>query len=266
MHFASTQFVRRFSDGSHLFRCFISGTRPDVLAQLAAGDCEITPDNDILLTLFHHTTPASVQAITKSGHFKGSPWNVQGTRKLQNIEYAYFTSLPEIAHELDLRRIGMASDGVLFFLPTNGLVPHDVMRIPVYRESTWNRSATIKARVPASALASQHVYRHAPHDDSVYFEICHPEIQRVGLVPGATLAFDGHSVVPSPENVKHFAYVVLGDADTGVGLRAPYDEEETRSIFLIERCDAESIFEFWIRNANTDQITGRSFEPAAFRT
>lgn len=260
--FTSGQLVRKFVDGSHLFRCFISGA-PD-LAALAAGTCTIGDDNDPLLDLFHHTTPEALEAIEKSGHFRASPWNVQGTKKLENVGYAYFTSLPSIRSESDLQRIAMASDEQIVLLPTNARSKTDAVRISVYRESTWNRRATLKVSVPASAIAPQHVYRHAPHGDAVYFEVCHPEIFRVGLLPGAVLPFGGGRVQPAPSDLKRFDYAVLGDADSAYGLEAPYDEENTKALFVVERCPEESFFDFWERNANTDQIADREFERMAF--
>lgn len=258
--FASTQFVRRYEDGAQLYRCFVCGARAAALMAQAAGRCEVSEAHDILLTLHHHTTDAAASAIAQSRHFRGSAWNIQGTRKLRNVEFAYFTSLPRITHDLHLQRIGMASNGWMHFLPTNGSAPHDVISIPVYRESTLNRRATLNVKISAAAITSQHVYRHSPRGEPTYYEICHPEILRVGLVPGTTLAFDGSVTNAATASLKRFDYVVLGDADTREGLLAPYDEEETRSVLHIERCDSITFFEFWRRHANSDQVSGRTFE------
>lgn len=262
IQFTSSQLVRKFEDGSHLYRCFISGAAD--LAAIATGTCAISDDNDVLLDLFHHTTPEAREAIVESGHFRASSWNVQGTKKLENVGYAYFTSLRAIRTERDLHRIAMASDEQIVLMPTNARNRADAVLIRVYRESTSNRQATLKVSVPASAIASQHLYRHAPRGDVVHFELCHPEIFRVGLVPGAVLPFEGERVRPAPKSLKGFDYVVLGDADTAAGLEAPYDEENTKALFIVERCAEESIFDFWKRNANTDQVTGREFERLAF--
>ena len=264
VRFSSKDFVRRFDDGAQLFRCSISG--PADLASLAAGTCDPCDDDDLLLDLFHHTTEQAREGIRQSGHFRASPWNVQGTKKLANVGYAYFTSLSAIKLEGDLRRIAMASDGEIALLPTNSHSQNDAIGIKVYRESTTNRTATLKTAVPASAIASQHVYRHAPHQNPVYYEICHPEILRVGLIPGALLPIAGDRALPVVGDLKAFRYVVLGDADTAEGLTAPYDEENTRELFLVERCEAESIFDFWRRNANTDLHDGRDFERMTFQT
>jgi hypothetical protein len=263
VRFSSGQFVRRFGDGSHLYRCVITGAED--LSKLAGGTCLVTETHDVLLDLFHHTTAESKQAIEASGHFRASSWNVQGTKKLQNVGYAYFTSLPAIRDDADLQRIAMSSDAFIYLMPTNGTKRTDALQLRVYRESTTNRRSTIKISVPADAVASQHVYRHAPLRYPVYFEVCQPEIYRVGLVPGAVLPIEDGRVKPVSDSLKSFGYVVLGNADTHRGLEAPYDEEETEEIFVIESCPNESIFDFWKRNANTDQMTGRFFERQVFQ-
>lgn len=262
VRFSSDHFVRRFDDGAQLFRCAISG--PSDLASFATGTCILGDDHDVLLNLFHHTIDQARDAIRQSKQFRASPWNVQGTKKLENVGYAYFTSIPAIESDADLRRIAMASDGEIDLRPTNASV-NDAVRIKVYRESTTNRTATLNIVVPASVIASQHVYRHAPHGDPVYFEVCHPEIFRVGLVPGAVLPIVGDSTLPAAGSLKSFDYVVLGDADTVEGLEAPYDEEHTQELFLVERCEGESIFDFWKRNANSDRRQGREFERMKFQ-
>lgn len=264
IQFTSGQLVHKFEDGSHLYSCFISGA-PD-LAAIATGTCTIGDDNDLRLDLFHHTTPESRKAIEESGHFRSSSWNVQGTKKLENIGYVYFTSLQVIQTERDLQRIAMASDAQIVLMPTNARSWADAVPIRVNRESTWNRRATLKVSVPASAIASQHLYRHTPRGEVVHFEICHPEIFRVGLTPGAILPFEGGRVQPVLKSLKRFDYVVLGDADSAIGLEAPYDEENTKALFIIERCPVESFFDFWKRNANTEQSNGREFERMAFES
>ena len=158
----------------------------------------------------------------------------------------------------------MASDGDIALLPTNSHSRNDAIHIRVYRECTTNRTATLKVTVSASAIASQHVYLHAPHGSPVYYQICHPEILRVGLVPGAVVPLTGDRALPAADDLKRFNYVVLGDADTSEGLMAPYDEEDTQQLFLVERCEGESIFDFWKRNANTDLHDGRDLERMTF--
>ena len=257
------RFVRRFRDGSQLYRCRIAG--PPDIENYSTGRCSVSDDHDVLLDLFHHTLPATVELIRESGNFRASAWNIQGTRELANIGYAYFTSLPAIRSEEDLHAIAMASSGKIVLCPTNASGQQDLVVIDVYRQSTLDRTARIIVSVPAEMIATQHVYRHAPRGEPVYYEACHPAIARVGLQPGRVIRFDGGRLCSSEDELKLFNYVVLGDADTREGLVAPYDEENTASTFLIEHCLEETFFDYWLRHPNSDQIAGRSVERMVFR-
>jgi hypothetical protein len=257
----SDQLLASLNDGAQVYRSLISS--PNGLLSDAAGSCSLMDDGDFLLTLFHHTTDAAAQAIGASGHFRGSSWNVQGTRELKNVAYAYFTSLPKIESEEDLAKIAMASDGRLILLPTNATSRRQAIPIKVYRQSTTDRTATLEVGVPSSLIASQHVYLH-PAAPVYYYELCHPEIYRVGLQPGRVAQFQGREVSVSETDLRRFDYVVLGNADTPEGLVAPYDEEETTSLFYIERCKGVSFLEFWRENANTDRVSWRSPEMLQF--
>lgn len=248
-------FVASLSDSSQVFRCLILPL-PSV-ALVADGTCSLEADGDFLLNLFHHTSKEAVEAINESGHFRGSRWNVQGTRELKNVEYAYFTSLRKVASEEDLAKIAMASSGRIGLLPTNATSGRQAIVIEVYRQSTLDRTETLPIAVPASLIASQHIYRHAPMNEAVYYEVCHPDIYRVGLQPGKVAPLsDGILAVPEAGR-KRFEYVVLGDADTAEGLVAPYDEEESRSLFHIEGCREQTFLEFWRSHANSNQVSWR---------
>lgn len=255
--------VRRFRDGSQLYRCRIAG--PADLEGYSAGRCSVSDDHDILLDLFHHTLPQTVELIRQSGHFRASAWNIQGTRELCNIGYAYFTSLPAIRSDEDLQAIAMASTGKLVMRPTNASSWKDLVVIDVYRQNTLDRTATITVSVPVEMIATQHVYQHAPRGEPVYYEACHPAIARIGLQPGRVIQFDGARLCYSESDLKRLNYVILGDADTREGLIAPYDEENTASKFLIEHCPEETFFDYWLRHQNSDQTVGRSIERMVFR-
>ena len=119
--------------------------------------------------------------------------------------------------------------------------------------------------VPASLVASQHVYRHAPTQGAVHYEVCNPDIYRVGLQPGKVAPFhDGTLTVPEADR-QRFEYVVLGDADTPEGLIAPFDEEETESLFHIETCERQTFFDFWRSHANSDQVSWRAPDVLLFK-
>lgn len=252
------QLVRHSVDGSQVYKCRVSG--PVALDGFASGKCAVDEDSNIQLQLFHHTLPATIDVIRDCGYFLGSPWNVQGNKKLENVAYAYFTSLPAIQSDDDLRRIAMASDGKIHLLPTNSNSERDIVTVNVYRQSTCDRRSSMAVYIATDLIAPQHVWRHAPQGLPVYYEVCHPSIARVGLQPGHVLRFsDGH-ISPASDEIKRFSYVVLGDADDPAGLVAPYDEEHTRSLFLIENCGDQTFFDFWVKQANTDQFSGRSVE------
>lgn len=256
-------FVASLSDSSQVFRCLISPLPSAAL--VADGTCTLEADGDFLLNLFHHTTKEAVEAINASGHFRGSRWNVQGTRELKNVEYAYFTSLQKIASERDLARIAMASSGRIGLLPTNAKSAREVIAIEVYRQTTLDRTETLPMSVPASLVASHHIYRHAPKQEAIYYEVCNPDIYRVGLLPGKVAPFQyGKLEVPDADR-KRFEYVVLGDADTAEGLIAPFDEEETKSLFHVEGCDQQTFLDFWRSNANTDRVSWRAPEMLKFK-
>jgi hypothetical protein len=255
--------VRSYVDGSFLYRCRIAG--PKRLRTYAAGTCLLNDDHTIWLDLFHHTTASAASSIRASGHFRGSRWNIQGTKKLVNVEYAYFTSLPRIINRKHLQHIGMASDGAIHLITTNGVRPHNVVRIEVYRESTLNRRHTIRVRMPADVIAPQHVWRHDAIDQPAYYEVSHPAIFRVGLEPNTVLPFAAGTVDPARICLKRFDYAILGYATTRAGLVAPYDEEDTRELFKIERCTEDGdLFSFWRRCPNLDHYTGRMVERQQF--
>lgn len=261
--FTSGGFVASLSDSSQVYRCVMSA--PADLAQSADGTCSLEPSGDFLLDLFHHTTDHAAEAIQASGHFRGSYWNVQGTRELTNVAYAYFTSLQRIAAEQDLAKIAMASTGVIGLLKTNAASAKEAIPLKVYRQSTLDRTATVPVSVPASLVASQHVYRHAAIGQAVYYEACNPDIYRVGLQPGKVAPFmDGLLNVPDADR-KRFEYMVRGDADTEAGLIAPFDEEETKSILHIEACTQQNLFDFWRTHANSNQVAGRAPDLLVFK-
>lgn len=261
--FTSAGFVASLSDSSQVYRCLISG--PADLAQTADGTCSMDPTGDIRLDLFHHTTDQAAAAIRASGHFRGSYWNVQGTRELKNVAYAYFTSLQRIASEADLARIAMASVGHIGLLRTNAVSRRETIPLKVYRQSTSDRTATVPVSVLASLVAPQHIYRHAPQRQAVYFEACSPDIYRVGLQPEKVAPFaDGLLTVPEADR-KRFEFMVLGDADTEAGLIAPFDEEETKSLLHIEACTDQSLFDFWLEHSNSDLVAGRAPELLVFK-
>ena len=261
--FTSGGFVASLSDSSQVYLCVISA--PADLARSAVGTCSLEPSGDFRLDLFHHTTDLAAQAIQASGHFRGSFWNMQGTRELKNVAYAYFTSLQRITSEQDLAKIAMASTGFIGLLKTNATSAKEAIRLKVYRQSTMDRTATVPVSVLASLVAPQHLYLHSAIGQAVYYEACNPDIYREGQQPGKVAPFiDGVLNVPNADR-KRFEYMVLGDADSEAGLIAPFDEEETKSLLHIEACTQQTLFDFWRSNANSDQVAGRAPELLVFK-
>ncbi|MGL4295267.1 MAG: hypothetical protein ACRCTG_06085 [Aestuariivirga sp.] len=254
------RFVRAYDDGSFLYACRIAG--PAGFEARATGGCRVAEDHTIWLDLFHHTTDEAGAAICASRHFRGSSWNIQGNKALVNVAYAYFTSLPTITTDAELQSIAMATDGEVSLIRTNGATPADVVNIKVYRENTFNRRHSIAVRVPAHAVAPQHIWRHDPYEQATYYEVSKPAIFRIGLEPSTVLPFDGQAIDISQASMKRFDYVILGYADTLDGLLAPYDEEETKQIFKVERC--EDLFAFWRDHANSDQFSQKTLEMQKF--
>lgn len=253
--------ISRLPDGSHLYRCEVEG--PPSFADEATGKAELLPDNDFALRLFHVTNAKAAEAIRTSGEIWSSAWNLQGTRRLKNVAYAYFTSLPDIRGSEDLQRIAMASDGKIAFQTTSQRAREQLLILEVYRESTSQRTESIPVTVASALLAPAHLLLHRTGPET-YYEVVGPEIYRVGVRPGSSLRYaDGRALADEP-SLKRFTYIVMGDAGQVQGLAAPYDEEETEEIMHLELLEGCDPFAFWIQNANSDQMTGRTFESKEF--
>ncbi len=276
VRFFSSDFVRNLSDGAQLFRCELLG--PKDLYEYATGEAEWGMGDVPYLRLFHHTTRDARAKIAASGHFRTGPYNIQGTTKrLQNVAYAYFTPLDKITTDGDLRRIAMAPGGVIqlirdgFTLP-KVLMPgweetykNNILQLPVYPCDPSKREVSIDAWIDSTTLAPQHIYR---HDDgtSVFYELPHSFIQRVGTVPNGNVVFDDKSRISRQQDLKAFDYVVVGDCTTLAGLAAPYDEEDTTHIMKLERVpDGRTLLQFWFDFGNQDLYSGKHVETQQFK-
>ena len=255
----SADLCSKYADGAQLYKCLISHNEP--LVQNASGKCRKF-DDKFWITVFHHTTPEIAKLIRESRHFLGSEWNIQGTRRLKNVCYPYFTTLSRIQTDADLEHIAMSSRGKV------ELVGIGVrLSLPVYRESTLNRTESLRVRIPCEIASPVHLRLFDPSDSSSpsYFEVVQPGIVRVGLLPGKSIKFSGHKVDLEQENLKTFDYVICGNASSELGLSAPYDEEETTEIVHLEQLKKVDLFEFWMQNTNTDQVSGRNPEERTFK-
>lgn len=254
-----------YDDGAQLYHCTFEGPRS--IARYASGLCHAVPSGDYALRVYHHTTPDRAAKIRGSAELWSSNWNLAGTRELVNVAYGYFTTLPQIRNEADLRLIAMSSSEYIQFQTTSNRVREEVLSLKVYRGSTKDRTCALRFDVPSEIIAPPHLLLHPNVGvNSAYYEVVGSDIIRVGVTPAAVLQISGTDISVPRTSLKHFDYVVLGDAALLEGLAAPYDEEETRNVTLLEKLDDNvDFFQFWWNHQNTDQVTGRTFEPRTLR-
>lgn len=272
-------FIRNFDDGSCLYKCSIKG--PENLDEYATGCSYFKNDLTPILKLYHHTKPETVETILQCRYLNGSQWNMQGTKKLVNVSYAYFTCLDKILKPNDLIQIAMASEGKIhlivddfevpttmygnkrFDIPTilppnwNELYGDKILKLVVYRENTLSRTGTLSFFVDSTKLASQHIWKHIPTDGPVYYQICNPFIYRIGLHPNGHINFEKNKhFVYNSSDMINFNYIVIGTCTTQAGLSAPYDEENTKEIFKIHKMDDdENILDYWFKEPNKDHFS-----------
>lgn len=266
--FKSSDLVRGFSDGSQLFKCeFLVN---DDIGECALGKADFNSNYDIAIELFHHTTPEIVALILESNYLRGSSWNIQGSTELKNSDHVYFTPLHEIKMERDLERIAMSSNEEIMLIKDDFNLPgvllpgwrethkNDILFLKVYRENTANRTASLSFMVPAEYIAPLHVLKHSPADSGVYYEFSAPFIHRVQVPKSEFLRFDNNTI-PREQNILIHEKIIIGDATTLNGLKAPFDEENTEHIFKIEFIkDKQSIHDFWFENANENLFGERN--------
>jgi hypothetical protein len=260
INFASKNLEQHYKDGSLLYSCTIRA--PKFLHRYTTGKAKHN-DGQIFLKVHHHTTPENKISIQGGKEFWSSPWNIQGTKKFENIAYLYMTALPSIDQESDLTEIAMSSTAKLDFRRDSNTSGIPDLTLTVYRESVKNRKETLSYWIDASALNTQPIHKHTGAIP-VYYEYVGPYIQRIGVETGSTIKIIRNRLVPVA--LKYMDYVVVGDANTNAGLEAPYDEEQTKSRLMIERLDDDSdINEFWFSNSNTNQFDNKTAELAAFK-
>lgn len=234
---------------------------PADLTVKATGTWKDGPNGELLLRLFHHTTNDARTGILSSRTFRSSAWNIQGNKKLSNISYVYFTSLDSIKTREDLAAIAMSPNRLLHLRRDGSVIPtpvpsnwkqtdlaQDILEVEVYWSAPEKRNSPIEVDVPAILLAPGHVWRHS-EGLVVNYEVSRPAIFRVGVEPGRTVPVATDGTIVRPPGFKQFGYMVIGDATTLDGLRAPYDEENTSYTFQIQDGDIAPL-EFWFENAN----------------
>jgi hypothetical protein len=254
--------IRTCADGSCIYSCHFSRMngnscpRPSGIWREEGARYQ--------LMLYHHTNDAGYRGITSAQELWGSRRNIQGNLWLHNIAYGYFTGLQSIRTEEDLMAIAMSSSGLTGFVPTNA--PYDARyasMVPITQQTAADRARTLALWVDCELLAPNHLWFHRPTEEPAYYEIVLPKVFRVGLQPGHDIQIIGNQVEVSETGRRIFEYVVVGNADSHVGLQAPFNEEETTQVAVIEQLRGDQeIIECWKRLANTNQFDNRSLEYA----
>jgi len=251
VEFNNTQLLKKNRDGSEIYECTISSVRD--LIHYTTGKAKLT-ENMIKIQLFHHTKKEIVKLIEKDKSFIPSKWNLQGTKKLKEISYHYFTCIDKIKCKEDLQIIAMSHSGKMYFLIDNGNKSRkeDVLELNVYRESTKNRTESIGVFVDIDILSTPHIYKHYPNREAVYYEIVSPFIYRIAVLNNSRLHIKNNETVNNYE-IYHNNYVVVGDCRSKEGLLAPYDEENTKEILKVEQSqEVECILSTWFKFQNLD--------------
>jgi hypothetical protein len=225
--------VKQCADNSLIYKCAF---RP-----VNNGEAPVSQgvwrrrDDRFEIALFHHTDAAGEAGIRASKEIWSSPKNIQGVRKLSNVAYGYFTSLPRITSTFDLWEIAMSDSGYTHFLPTNA--PPDAQfahALNVYQQDGWDRNRPLRFWVNLEVIAPNHLWLHKPEGDATYYEVVLPRVFRVGVEPGRALPIRGTLLDVMPSDCKRLGFVIVGDADTENGLKAPFHEEETLELAKID--------------------------------
>lgn len=252
--------IDNFQDNSNLFKCRIKG--PKNLLEYSTGKGRMI-DGKPYINLYHHTTEEVKELIEKSSFYLGSLWNYQGTKTLESLCFAYFTSLDRIIQDQDLVQIAMSSDAVIYLIKD---VSKEIVPIKVYRESTLNRKATLCQLIDTTILMSNPILKHTQDDLSyVFYERSNPFVYRVGLESNMNLPFE-NGLINRTEHVTISDHIILGDATTELGLLAIFDEENTKQVFKIEPFfkSKTNILKFWFDNNNTDLYTAKEITKPKF--
>lgn len=256
--FKSSDFIRKFKDGSELYKCTIIG--PKDLESFITGEGEFKDDKTPFIKLYHHTQKEFKRKILESNYLKDSPWNVSGNLKLKNAGYVYFTCLDEIKYQSDLQKIAMGERGKIKLITD---LKDDILILDVTKKDLSSLNAKIPFYINVSAIAPSHLFKHIDDYGLVWYEISWAFIYRVGVYPQEKgIKFDNKII--ENKDIKLFDYVIVGDCTTVEGLAAPYDEENTDYILKIEKTNDENILEFWFNNCNQDHFSNKIIEQQEF--
>ena len=265
--FKDSDLIKNYEDGSQLFSCEL--TVPEDIGDYSIGRAEIDSERNVYIELFHHTKPEIKELILQSKKLLGSKWNIQGSKELKNSEYVYFTPLHEIKVNNDLEKVAMSNESEIKLIRDNFIQPDilfpgwqekykdDLFIMKVYRENVENRNSTLSLMVPAEYIAPQHILKHSPVNQTVYYEMSAPFIHRIQIKILSSINFDCSKIIIS-KNVIYHEIIIIGDATTLDGLNAPFDEENTTHMFKIEFLNNQSMHEFWFENSNSNLFGERN--------
>jgi hypothetical protein len=266
--FRSDEQVRVYDNGSQLYRCSYRAPMDKKLSDQVAGDCVPLDNGDFAIAVYHHTTAQNAAMIKSSGELWSSPRNLAGTADLANVSNLYFTTLPSILDEADLRRVAMSSSASIGFQTTSDRNREATIDLQVYQGDIKDRVSAIRFFVPLGLVAPSHLLFHPQTMvEPAYYEVIGPEIVRVAVRPGIAGTFTGDTIQVLASGLKSFSYIVEGNASRPKGLVEPMGEADALGVAHIEPLDAGiDLFEFWQAHKNQDLHTGRTFEARTLRT
>jgi hypothetical protein len=183
-------------------------------------------------------------------------------RDLANVFHLYFTTLPSIQDEADLRRVAMSSTSAINYQTTSDRQKEVAVTLPVYEGRVDARGSALRFMVPLGIVAPAHLLHHPlTQAEPSYYEVVGHEILRVAVQPGVAGEIVGDAIAVATQTLKRFGYVIEGDASGMDGLVEPMREVGTVGMAYIEPLDAGfDLFAFWRANANRDLHSGRVVE------
>lgn len=267
VYFRSDGLVHSYDDGAQLYRCTYRAPLASRLSDQIAGNCRSLGNGDFAIGLYHHTTAENAAKIASSGELWSSARNLAGTANLANVSHLYFTTLPSIESEDDLRRVAMSSTSVIHYQTTSDRPREVAVILPVYEGRLDARGSSLHFMVPLGIVAPAHVLHHPlARGEPSYYEVVGQEIVRAAVQPGVAGNIVEGAISVANGSLKRFGYVIEGDASGQDGLVDPMREAGTRGIAHIEPLNADlNLFEFWKANANRNLHSGRIVEHRVLR-
>jgi hypothetical protein len=252
IRFKRSDFVRVLNDYSEIYECSIFASTD--ISNYYTGEGYFDESFVPYIKSFHHTNNIAKKMILECGYLKNSKWNIGGTKELRNIGYIYFTPLEKLKYNADLVQVAMSNTGYILLSTNQG----KIRRINIYRRFVKDFESTLAFWLDTQSIAPSHLFKRRDSLGAVYYQVCSPFIQRVGMFPETKLVFLNDVIQDSSKKAD---YIIVGDCDYMDGVIAPYDEENTEYILKIEKLNGTiNLFDFWEENANTDQYSNKDVE------